>query len=801
MTSINLPWLWIGLVAMKVYGFVGKLLLLAGCSALKDCGYGLSTNLENLDVNCEKWNGTINIGPYYKVDPSKEFLLKEVTGDLVVDNEVPSNLKWPLKVSRLVLNSNARSQRNDFSQIKAEEIRIFGFQAEELIIAEPSVLGWYYGSIKAITGITGTRLKRVVLGNDVRNRVQFDNVTRLDSLVFHRRLYPTFPRLTLVNEVYAQDLIENLNMGIQSVGKLHVTTYGSGDRSILLNDLKTADEVTIASHKVKLFSAPNLTWGRLEIKHATELILNENLGWKGLSSITSDDFCEKYFNAFTARGLAFETDNSCKADCTQLYTPMNLTSYAFCDGFTTIVINQKSAEYIRLNEATTITGDLIITNYNGTFSAPKLTEITGNVKITNSKPFSFSALNLKKIQGSVTIQNSSSVSLPRLNQFHGQITIQSSGSFSVPNLQKIKGDITIQNSSSFSALNLDEVEGSINIQGSSNLSADILKHFQGSILLHGSSSFSAPTLEKIQGDITILDSSSFSAPELKEIQGNVTIQNSSSFSVENLDKFKGSITIKDSSPLLTPNLKIIQGNITINNSSLSASGLEEVWGSFSIQNSIDFSFPNLKKIKGNLDVKNSNPSSRQALYHLESVRSIEFHQQIDNIEFRSLTAINTLIIRNSSLARITGIDATQLEELTIASCPRLNHLPLWELKAVNNAYISAAGVEDISNIFSASFHVTSQITIASFQHRQMNLHLLSAGQLTLKDNPNLEVVHLKAEHLNLPIKTINNPNFRVANFINMRINYNLQPSNFKVLTSSTEKELQSQGSLNTAIKM
>ncbi|KAJ9064894.1 hypothetical protein DSO57_1025524 [Entomophthora muscae] len=563
--------------------------------------------------------------------------------------------------------------------------------------------------------------------------------------------------------------MEDLTMGIQSVGKLRITTDNYlDDRSILLNNLETADDVIIASSKVKLFSAPKLTWGRLEIKHATELILNENLGWKGLSSITSDDFCEKYFNAFTARGLAFETDNRCKVDCNQLYTPMNLTSYAFCDGFTTIVINQKSAEHIRLYEATTITGDLIITNYNGTFSAPKLTEITGNVIITNSKPFSFSALNLKKIQGSVTIQNSSSVSLPKLNQYHGQITIQSSGFFYVHSLQKIKGDITIQNSSSFSAHNLNEAEGSITIQGSSNFSAHILNNFQGSILLH--------------------DSSSFHAPDLKEIKGNVTIQNSSFFSVENLDKFKGSITIKDSSPFLTPNLKVIQGNITINNSSLSASDLEEVWGSFSIQNSNDFSFPNLKQIKGNLDVKNSNPSSRQALYHLESVRSIEFHQQIDNIEFRSLTAINTLIIHNSSLARITGIDATQLEELTIAGCPRLNHLLLWELKAVNNVYISAAGVEDISNIFSASFHVISQITITSFQHHQMNLPLLSAGQLTLKDNPNLEVLHLKAEHLNSPIKTINNPNLRVANFINMQINYKLHPSNFKVLTASTERD-------------
>ncbi|KAJ9064891.1 hypothetical protein DSO57_1025521 [Entomophthora muscae] len=95
---------------MKVYGFVGKLLLLAGCSALKECGSRSSTDLKILDVNCEKCIGTINIDRYYKGDPSKEFMLKEVTGVLIVDNEVPSNLKWPLKVSRLVLDSNARSQ-------------------------------------------------------------------------------------------------------------------------------------------------------------------------------------------------------------------------------------------------------------------------------------------------------------------------------------------------------------------------------------------------------------------------------------------------------------------------------------------------------------------------------------------------------------------------------------------------------------------------------------------------------------------------------------------------------------------
>ncbi|KAJ9089131.1 hypothetical protein DSO57_1016053 [Entomophthora muscae] len=442
-------------------------------------------------MSCEKWNGDIDIDRYYKGDSSMEFMLQEVAGELVVDGELPSNLKWPLKVSRLVIYFNARSKSNDFSQIKAEEIRIFGFQAEELIIAEPSVLEWHYGSIKTITGITGTRLKRVILGNDARNKIQFNNVTRLDSLVFNQRLYPTFPSLTHVNEVNARHLMEDLTLDIQSVGKLDVTTGDySGGRSILLNNLETADEVTIASHKVKLFSAPKLTWGRLEIKHATELNLNENLLWKGTAFITSDDFCEKYFKLFKDHGLAFKTDNRCEVDFKQPYTPMNLASYTSCKEFKTIEINQKSIENIFLHEATNIAGDLTITNYKGSFSAPNLIELTGNVVITNSLNSSFSAPNLKKIQGSITIQGS--------------------GPFSIPTLEKIKGDITIKNLSSFLA----------------------------------------PNLEEIQGNITILDSSYFLAPKLKEIQGSITIQDISTFSAPSLSKFQGSIILQNSSLFL-----------------------------------------------------------------------------------------------------------------------------------------------------------------------------------------------------------------------------------------------------------
>ncbi|KAJ9083311.1 hypothetical protein DSO57_1035968 [Entomophthora muscae] len=438
-------------------------------------------------------------------------MLQEVAGELVVDGELPSNLKWPLKVSRLVIYFNARSKSNDFSQIKAEEIRIFGFQAEELIIAEPSVLEWHYGSIKTITGITGTRLKRVILGNDARNKIQFNNVTRLDSLVFNQRLYPTFPSLTHVNEVNARHLMEDLTMDIQSVGKLDVTTGDySGGRSILLNNLETADEVTIASHNVKLFSAPKLTWGRLEIKHATELNLNENLLWNGTSCFTSDDFCEKYFKLFKDRGLAFKTNHRCEVDCKQPYNTTNLASYTSCKEFKTIEINQKSIENIFLHKATNIAGDLTITNYKGSFSAPNLIELTGNVVITNSSTFFLSAPNLKKIQGSITIQNSSSFSLPKLNQYQGQITIWSSGSFSLPTLEKIKGDITIQNSSSFLA----------------------------------------PNLEEIQGNITILDSSYFLAPKLKEIQGSITIQDITTFSAPSLSKFQGSIILQNSSLFL-----------------------------------------------------------------------------------------------------------------------------------------------------------------------------------------------------------------------------------------------------------
>ncbi|KAJ9063938.1 hypothetical protein DSO57_1035679 [Entomophthora muscae] len=671
----------------------------------------------------------------------------------------------PLKVSRLSLESNAKSRNNDFSQIKADEFKLLGFRAKELIIAEPSVFKWDHGSIKTIAGITGTRLKHVELSSKAKDRVTFDNVTRLDSIIFHEELTPTFPNLTHVNEVYAKDLMGDLTMDIQSVGKLDITTSDdSGGRSILLNNLKTADEVTISPHKVKLFSAPKLTWGRLEIKHATELNLNISLAWKGVASITSDDFCEKYYTPFTARGLAFKTDNHCTFDCNQPYTPMSLTYYTSCKEFKTIEINQNSAENILLQEAATIDGDLIITNYNGTFSAPKLTAITGNVIITNSKNYHFSALNLRNIQGSIIIQKSSSFVSNNLNHIQGSVTIQSSGSFSTPNLMSIKGDITIQNSSSFSAMNLDVIEGNINI----------------------------------------LDYSSFSATNLDEIQGSLTIHNSSSFRQSMLKKIKGNLMILDSSSFFATSLDEIQGNLIILNSSLSAFTLKEVGGSISIRNSNGFYFPILKQIKGSLNVTNSDNIYIQIFDQLERVKSIDFHQQTKNLEFRSLKAINTLRIHNSSLTSLTGIDVIQLEELTIEDCPQLNKLPLYYLKKINSAYISSVGFKYLSEVFYTRFDVSNSLTIKDFQHSQIYLPLLSADQLTLKDNTNLEALDLEATHLTTPLKIINNPSLYVVGFHDMKITYKLQNSNFKgnncfnisdilVFAASSAKEFQSQG--------
>ncbi|KAJ9089129.1 hypothetical protein DSO57_1016051 [Entomophthora muscae] len=557
-----------------------------------------------------------------------EFMLQEVAGELSVNRELPSNLKWPLKVSSLVLNHDAKSRNNDFSQIKAEEIRIFGFQAEELIITEPSVLEWYYGSIKTITGITGTRLKRVILGSDVRNRVQINNVTRLDSLVFNQRLYPTFPDLMHVDDARARYLMEDLTLDIQSVGKLDITTGDySGGQSILLNNLETADEVTIASHKVKLFSAPKLMYGRLEIKHATELNLNKNLRWNGTSFITSDDFCEKYFKAFKDHGLAFKTNNRCEVDCKQPYTPMNLASYASCKEFKTIEINQKSVEYIPLHQATTITGDLIITDYNGTFSAPKLNVITGNVILTNSLNFSFSAPDLKKIQGSVTIQGS--------------------GSFSVPTLEKIKGDITIQNSSSFSALNLDEIKGSVTILDSSFLFAPKLKKIQGSVTIHGTSNLYAKNIDEFQRNIIIQNSGSFSSPNLNSIQGSVTIQKFSSFLAPTLGKIQGNITILDSSYFLTPQLKNIQGSITITDtSSFIADNLNDFQGVIVLQNRCYFSAPTLEKLQGDVTILDS------SYFPVPKLKEIQGSITIQDISSFSAPSLNkfqgSIILQNSS---------------------------------------------------------------------------------------------------------------------------------------------------------
>ncbi|KAJ9089138.1 hypothetical protein DSO57_1016058 [Entomophthora muscae] len=329
-------------------------------------------------------------------------------------------MKWPLKVSSLVFSYNAGTRNNNFAQILAEEIIIQGIEIEELIIAEPSVFKWVSGTINSISGIKGTRLKHIELTNGVRSMIHFDNVTRIDSLKFNTHLYPTFPNLKYVKHITALYLDMKFDMDIQRVGKLDITISDYlGFQSILLNSLETADDVIITSGIVVLFSAPKLTWGRLEIKHATELNLNENLRWNGSSLINSSDFCEKYFKPFVDRGLAFQTNSRCEVDCKQPYTLASLTLHMFCREFQTIEINQQSVEYIPLYEATTVTGDLIITDYNGTFSAPKLTVITGNVIITNSNNFSFSAPYLKKIQGSITIQNCGSFSAPKLVEISG----------------------------------------------------------------------------------------------------------------------------------------------------------------------------------------------------------------------------------------------------------------------------------------------------------------------------------------------------------------------------------------------
>ncbi|KAJ9078608.1 hypothetical protein DSO57_1005174 [Entomophthora muscae] len=99
----------------------------------------------------------------------------------------------------------------------------------------------------------------------------------------------------------------------------------------------------------------------------------------------------------------------------------------------------------------------------------------------------------------------------------------------------------------------------------------------------------------------------------------------------------------------------------------------------------------------------------------------------------------------------------------------------------------------MTHVFPISFNATGNVTIKKFLFPTMALHLRSVGgQLAIEDSNHLQAILLKANHLNPPLKSINNPRLSLVKFNDMDINYKSNDKIIKVLVASKEKELSNQ---------
>ncbi|KAJ9078609.1 hypothetical protein DSO57_1005175 [Entomophthora muscae] len=383
----------------------------------------MDASIENLDTSCDKLVGSLII----KGDAAVELNLQEITGELKVLKHLPS-LKRPLKVSKLILEPTDFKDYN-LSQITADEIQV-GTRVRGKVIfdPEPAALILYPSGSITFSGITGTRLKRVeILGYNARV-VGFREVKHLDYLeIRENEAFEDFFSLESANSVHIESTTSRVQLNIQKVGTLLIEAKSGfmNKPTISLENLAHVDDYIKVKGNPESFHAPKLTWGRLDFEtEPTTLELNKDLEWAGKAVFKSKNFCQKYFHHFLVRSVDFDTPDNCNFKCPQTYDSTSINSLRFCKNLNAIQITKHSPKSIYLDNANTLTGDLIIDNHNGSFSAQSLTKITGNVHIVNCG--SFSAPNLTEIEGSLTITNSSYISLFKLERILGDLKLTDS---------------------------------------------------------------------------------------------------------------------------------------------------------------------------------------------------------------------------------------------------------------------------------------------------------------------------------------------------------------------------------------
>ncbi|KAJ9064200.1 hypothetical protein DSO57_1032955 [Entomophthora muscae] len=710
-----------------------KLIVLVGVSyaALKECGDGSQINLSGLLPSCEKLNGSLVVDKHI---PDK-LELQEVTGGLDFRAELPSYFQKPLKVSKLKLDFSSSADIN-FSHIIAEEIDIRGHFKGLVFNTEPSVFIWRSGSFKHISGIKGSHLRNVELRPSKKGAVQFEDVKSLDSLTLS---YPSdfsiFPNLKEANVIKLVEYQRDINLDIETADTIEIQFRSGAEGEVRLGKLTTVhNSISVIGSAVK-FSAPRLTWGRLVFNSQLQTLeLNQGLEWIGKARFDSSDFCEKYYNAFNARKLQFDTPNSCNA------------------------IYRRSS------------GSNTSTSFLGPYTG-------------NDVPLKAVHLNRLVIRSTDSIANQCESSSAEASK---SLAFSNENTHSTSNINKVAGTLKVSNSNYFSVPKLVEI--------------------QGSLAVMNSKFFSAACVSKITGDLEVMNSGHFSAPVLDEMQGNLIILNSYNSSVAGHLKIGKELSIENSPWFAAPNLIEVQGSLKVLNSkSFSSPSITKIGGNLKISNSGNFSLSKLKEIKGNLEVLNSGGLSSNALISLEKADKVHLGYDGSSLNFNSLKSITSLRISGSPLVNVTGIDVDHLDNLILESCPYLNHIPLMNLKSLNNLLISSTysfGISSTNNIVitssynnvfyssSGSNEEPNEDKLKSVLQENILKPLCAIGrQITLEGNADFQALYQRCSSIVAPIESTK---LQMTGFKDMKLVYNLKARVLRVFPASKEKDLPKQ---------
>lgn len=369
-------------------------------------------NLNELKDDCVKLTGNLVIDQEY-ID--RTIQLQEITGELRVLKKFPSFMVRQLKVQKLYLNGYCADGPDSFNKITASELELDRVSNSELNFdMAPLKFAATKGRIRKITGVSGEKLKALEIDSSERSIVVFDEIAHLDRLVLSDDAHPNqiLPKLKTAKFIALRDFDYGyIELGIETVDKLELSFTQSGRYKAKFPNLVTVNElIHVSGNGFQSFHVPNLKSGLLKLEaRITALELRKDLTWEGEAFFNSDDFCQNYFLDFDRRGLTFDLGLECEYKCQrkEARSGKEAAWLGNCLEIGSLTIDHQSTEAIYLEKVQTIAGDLVLTNYQGTLSVPKLKEIKGNLVIKNSR--SFPAPSLLEIHGDWAVQKPSSL--------------------------------------------------------------------------------------------------------------------------------------------------------------------------------------------------------------------------------------------------------------------------------------------------------------------------------------------------------------------------------------------------------